>query len=154
MEIVPSVHGPNLKRLVPLVLFLGAGAIFVHRLEGVRATGVVNFRPDPVVWIRRSVSGAVLEDPFRFINGIRIVPSLRDGRPNGFKIYAVRPDSVFARLGLQNGDLILGVNGRSFHTPDAALETFNSFRSAHRLMCEIERHGRKMILAIEILRAK
>jgi len=154
MEIVPSFHGLNLKRLVPLVLFLGAGAFCVHRVQGAHAGAVVVYHPDPVVWIQRSVSDTVLLDPFRFINGMRIVPSMRDGRPNGFKIYAVRPDSVFARLGLQSGDLILAVNNRSFHSPDAALETFNSFQNARRLVCEIERHGRKMVLVIEVLHAK
>jgi type II secretory pathway component PulC len=43
----------------------------------------------------------------------RMVPSLHQGRVQGPRFYAVRPGSLFAALGVRNGDTMLSVNGRS-----------------------------------------
>ncbi|CAN5906797.1 hypothetical protein BH11MYX2_BH11MYX2_20900 [soil metagenome] len=44
--------------------------------------------------------------------GARFVPHVQDGKTNGFKMYAIRPGSSFAKGGLQNGDLVTAVDGR------------------------------------------
>jgi S1-C subfamily serine protease len=44
--------------------------------------------------------------------GVRPVPAIRNGLVEGVKLYAIRPGSVWAALGLKNGDSILSVNGR------------------------------------------
>src|SRR5262249_26192539 len=48
----------------------------------------------------------VLADPISVSAGARVVPSMKNGTPWGFKLYAIRPGSVYAALGLQNGDTI------------------------------------------------
>ncbi len=40
----------------------------------------------------------------------RLVPNFRDGQTVGFRLYAVRPGSLVARLGIANGDTLLAVN--------------------------------------------
>jgi general secretion pathway protein C len=109
-------------------------------------------RHHPAFTVRRSVYDAIQGDPFLLLAGVRIVPSLRDGGPSGFKIYAVRPGSVLALLGFHNGDLILAINGRNVSSPDAALETFSALRSANRIVCELERSGRRMLIEVDISR--
>jgi general secretion pathway protein C len=47
----------------------------------------------------------------------RLVPSLRKGRMAGLTFYAIRPGSLFAALGVQNGDTMLSVNGTSMGQP-------------------------------------
>lgn len=54
----------------------------------------------------------------------RIVPSVRDGKPHGFKLYAIRPGSIYVVLGLRNGDTITAVNGDDITTPDKALRIY------------------------------
>jgi type II secretion system protein C len=152
MEIVPSPHHASLKRLVPVLLLWGVGlaAIGLHRPVRLRTPEPGVCRHHPVFTVRRAVNEAIWGDPSRLVAGVRIVPSMREGRPNGFKIYAVRPSSVLALLGFHNGDLILAVNGRNVSSPDAALETFSSLRSANRIVCEIERGGRRMLIVVDI----
>jgi general secretion pathway protein C len=72
----------------------------------------------------------------------RIVPSLVDGRPNGFKLYAIRPGSLLARLQVQNGDTIQRVNGLELIAPERPLEIYTRVRAARELVVDLERRGR------------
>jgi general secretion pathway protein C len=71
----------------------------------------------------------------------RFVPSVKDGKPNGFKVYAIRPSSLFGKIGMQNGDTIKSINGNEMSTPDQALSLYTKLRSASHLTLNIERRG-------------
>src|SRR5262249_9733031 len=62
-----------------------------------------------------------------------VVPPIKDGTPNGFKLYAIRPNSIFGKIGLQNGDTIKAINGNEMTTPDAALALYSKLRNASHL---------------------
>ena len=36
----------------------------------------------------------------------RIVPSFKNGQANGFKLFSIKPDSLYSKIGIQNGDVI------------------------------------------------
>jgi general secretion pathway protein C len=74
----------------------------------------------------------------------RIVPSFRDGRPDGFKLFSIRPDSIYPLMGFQNGDTIERINGHDLDSPDKALEVYSELRNASRIEVEFERAGRPM----------
>ncbi|MGZ3442306.1 MAG: type II secretion system protein GspC, partial [Polyangia bacterium] len=76
----------------------------------------------------------------------RFVPSIKDGKPNGFKLYAIRPQSIFGRIGLQNGDTIKAINGSEMTTPDAALGLYTKLRNASHLSVQVERRGETVAL--------
>jgi hypothetical protein len=59
----------------------------------------------------RASVDTLLANPLDFMKGARVVPSMRNGQADGFKLYAIRPSSTFSRLGFQNGDTIHGING-------------------------------------------
>jgi general secretion pathway protein C len=71
----------------------------------------------------------------------RVVPSFVNGAPRGFKLFAIRPDSIFTRLGLKNGDALQRVNGFTLDSPTGALEAFNHLRGSSRIELELERDG-------------
>jgi general secretion pathway protein C len=41
----------------------------------------------------------------------RLVPSFRQGIPEGIKVYAIRPGGLFHALGLEPGDVLRAING-------------------------------------------
>ncbi|MBN8226886.1 general secretion pathway protein GspC [Corallococcus macrosporus] len=71
----------------------------------------------------------------------RVVPSFRDGRPVGFKLFSIREGSFYARLGLRNGDVLQRINGLDLDSPDKALEAFHTLRDSRRIELQIERDG-------------
>src|SRR5262249_1768283 len=91
--------------------------------------------------IDRSLVEKLLGDPATVMRQARIVPSIVNGKPNGFKMYAIRPTSVFAKIGLQNGDTISSINGFDMTSPDKALEVYTKVRSASNLSVSIVRRG-------------
>jgi len=81
---------------------------------------------------------------------IRVVPNFEDGVTNGFKVFAIRPNSIFSRIGLQNGDVIQRINDQEITTPDRAFQAFNMLRNERSLSVDILRRGSTQSLRYEI----
>jgi general secretion pathway protein C len=91
--------------------------------------------------LQRGLVDKILGDTATLARQARIVPAVKDGKANGFRLYAIRPGSVFARIGLENGDTIHVINGQEISTPDRALEVYTKLRSASHLTISITRRG-------------
>ncbi len=70
----------------------------------------------------------------------RIVP---DKQENGFKIFSIRPGSIWQKIGIQNGDVIKSINGIDLSSPDKALEAYGRLRNASKLSLDIVRRGKR-----------
>lgn len=71
----------------------------------------------------------------------RIVPAFKDGQAQGFKLFSIRPDSIYSKIGVQNGDVIKRINGFDLNSPEKALEVYSKLKEASRIEIEIERNG-------------
>lgn len=80
----------------------------------------------------------------------RIVPSFKNGQANGFKLFAIRPGSVYSKLGIQNGDIIHKINGYAINSPDKALEIYQKLKSASHVDIEVTRRGQSKKLSYKI----
>jgi len=92
----------------------------------------------------------VLADPMSASKGARVVPAVKDGKADGFKLYAIRPSSVYAALGLQNGDTLHKVNNNELTTADKALEVYVKLREAKNIKLEIVRRGKTITIEYRI----
>jgi len=100
--------------------------------------------------VKRSLVDKILENPALVARGARIVPSIRNGKPNGFKLYAIRPNSIYAKIGLMNGDTINAINGFELTTADKALEVYTKVREANNLTVNLTRRGKPLTNTISI----
>jgi general secretion pathway protein C len=71
----------------------------------------------------------------------RIVPAFKDGVAQGFKLFSIRPDSIYTKIGVQNGDVIKRINGYDLNSPEKALEIYSKLKEANRIDIEVERNG-------------
>ncbi len=71
----------------------------------------------------------------------RIVPAFKDGVSQGFKLFSIRPDSIYSKIGVVNGDVIKRINGFDLNSPEKALEVYSKLKEANRVDIEIERNG-------------
>lgn len=71
----------------------------------------------------------------------RIVPAFKDGQATGFKLFSIRPDSIYSKIGVQNGDVIRRINGYDLNSPEKALEVYSKLKEAGRIDIELERGG-------------
>jgi general secretion pathway protein C len=91
--------------------------------------------------ISKSTINENLSDLSKLATQARIVPSFKNGVANGFKLFSIVPDSLYAKIGVQNGDVIRRINGYEMNSPDKALEIYSKLRDANRIEIEIERRG-------------
>jgi general secretion pathway protein C len=94
--------------------------------------------------VERSALNKVLANTTLLARSARIVPSVKDGQPNGFKLYAIRPGSLYSMLGMFNGDTINAINGNSITTPDKALEIYTKLRNASHLTISFSRQSKSL----------
>ena len=96
--------------------------------------------------VDRAEFDKLLAAPDALAHGARFVPSIKNGFPNGIKLYAIRPSSPFAAAGFQNGDTINSVNGDAITSADSALAIYAKLKSADKLRVEITRRGAAVTL--------
>ncbi|MCC6806858.1 MAG: hypothetical protein IT381_05510 [Deltaproteobacteria bacterium] len=80
----------------------------------------------------------------------RIVPAFKDGKSDGFKLFSIRPGSVYQQIGLQNGDVIQKINGYEMNSPDKALEVYGKLRDARAITVQLERRGSPKTITYQI----
>jgi general secretion pathway protein C len=93
--------------------------------------------------IRRSTLESMLGDTARLTSAARPIVEIRDGRPVGFRLMAVRTDGPLGQLGLRNGDVVSAINGLALTSPEQALEVYLKLRSASHVTINVERDGRR-----------
>ena len=85
----------------------------------------------------------------RLLSSARVVPEYDpdDGSMRGMKVDAIKPDSLFQKVGLQNGDIITEVNGVVVDRLEATSRIMNELSTAQDLVLGYERDGQ--ILSFE-----
>jgi general secretion pathway protein C len=96
--------------------------------------------------IDKALVDKVLANPMGAAKGARVVPAVKNGKPDGFKLYAIRPSSVYAKLGLSNGDTLQAINGFELTSADKALEVYTKLREATSLQVQVQRRGKDMTI--------
>ena len=103
-----------------------------------------------VAHLDRKEVDSTLADQMQFMREIGVRPRFEGGRPAGFVIYSIEPESIFARMGLEDGDVIVGVNGKSFATTQPTMEFYGALKKGGTVSLEIKREDSKMELHFEI----
>jgi membrane-associated protease RseP (regulator of RpoE activity) len=93
---------------------------------------------------------AILANPMAVAKGARIVPVVTAGKPNGFRLYAIRPSSIYAKVGFMNGDSIVAINGFALESADKALEVYTSLREAKNIDIAVVRRDKPITISIKI----
>ena len=98
----------------------------------------------------RALVDEILADPSVIQGAARFVPSIQDGKANGFRVYTIGADSLLAELGIQNGDTISSINGYQVASADQQLATYDKVKSASRLSVQTSRRGVSVTLEYTI----
>ena len=71
-----------------------------------------------------------------------IRPFLNQGNQEGFIISNIAPESVYAKMGLKNGDIIINANNQPIHSAGSLLHLVNSLESGGKISLSIKREGK------------
>jgi len=120
---------------VPPPKQFGPGAKPGAPMQGIRKTS------DNKYDVSRSVLDQQLSNLSTISTQARIVPSFKNGVANGFKLFSIQPGSLYASIGVENGDVIQRINGYEINSPDRALELLQKLRESSHVVIELERGG-------------
>lgn len=87
-------------------------------------------------------------NPSAFAEVVRPQPVFANGVQRGYRVYPGRNRQMFARLGLQPGDLVLTINGTPLDDPQRGMEIFNTMGSSDRVTVTVERNGQSQDLTL------
>jgi general secretion pathway protein C len=110
----------------------------------IRRTGADAFIVD-----RRELAGAV-DNMSGLMTQLRAVAEVADGRPAGFRLFQIKEDSLFHRLGLQDGDVVQRVNGTTLDDPTSLLTFLGRLRNEPRVAVDIMRAGAARTLVYDL----
>jgi len=110
-----------------------------------RYSKMVKALSDTEYVIDREGFRAALSNINEIVTQARMVPNFtQDRKVDGFRIFRVRPKSVFRELGLRNGDVIQEVNGIKLDDPTKGLELFQTLREQSNFTINLKRGNQKM----------
>ncbi len=99
--------------------------------------------------VERESLDAILAKPAGILSDLRVVPSRVAGQ-SGYKLFAIRPGSIFSSMGLMNGDVLSKVNGHGLGDPAVLLELYQKLKSSREVEVELSRRGRSERLRFSI----
>lgn len=82
----------------------------------------------------------------------RVVPAKRGGNGDiyGYRVVEMQPGSIYTQLGLQQMDVITGVNGTPVTSPQQAMEMYTTLRNSNHIELNVERGGRNQTLKFNV----
>ncbi len=150
-----SVGGFVLREVLPDgAVFEGKGGSFLVSME-VKKTGELSpathrkTPPGEVVISRREIE-RITRDPARMFTQIRLVPYVRGGETKGFIFEWVKPGSIFERLGIRRGDILVSINNMSIRSGEDAFRILQILRNEPSLKIVLIRRGKKEEINVRI----
>ncbi|HYL58197.1 MAG TPA: type II secretion system protein GspC [Candidatus Acidoferrales bacterium] len=91
-----------------------------------------------------------MQNPAQLFQQMRALPHFVNGKTDGFSISNVAPGSVFAQLGLQNGDLLTEINGQPVTNPMQAMGLMQAVHSLPAIDLVVSRNGSPTSLHLDL----
>jgi general secretion pathway protein C len=77
-------------------------------------------------------------------------PHIENGSAAGISITGIKPNAIFRKMRLRNGDIITGVNGNSIESVEDAVKVVEQLSSGSDIQLQIKRRGREQSLDYSI----
>ncbi len=89
--------------------------------------------------IDQKALNATLDNIGQAMSDARLLPSMKDGKVEGFRISEVKPAGVFGMVGMKNGDVLLRINDFAIDSPEKAIQSLASLKGQTRLKLDLVR---------------
>ncbi|CAH2031542.1 type II secretion system protein GspC [Trichlorobacter ammonificans] len=100
--------------------------------------------------IEQRALNAALDNIGQAMTDARLLPSVKDGKVEGFRLSEVKPQGVFAAIGLRNGDVLQKINDFPVDSPEKAIQSFMTLKGQTRIKLDLIRDGAPTSLSYEI----
>lgn len=80
----------------------------------------------------------------------RALPYMEQGKVVGFRISEIVPNSIYAKIGLQNGDVIQQINSQALDDPGKFFQLYQGLRTESSISIDLMRGGQRQTMNYEI----
>ncbi len=98
---------------------------------------------------RREIDSAMTNLP-QLLTKARIIPNFKDGKPDGFRIFAIAKDSLYSKIGLNNGDILNRINGIDVKDPQNFMKVLEQLKDENSIHIDLVRNNQKQTFDYEI----
>ena len=114
------------------------------------ATGITSATQNENGIIDKLALVSALDNIGSVMTDARLIPSMKDGKVEGFKVSEVKPKGSFGMIGLKNNDVLIKVNDFAIDAPEKAIQTLLSLKGQTRLKIDLIRNGNPITLSYDI----
>jgi len=93
---------------------------------------------------------AALDNIGTAMTDARLLPSMKDGKVEGFRVTEVKPQGVFGTVGIRNGDILLRMNDFPIDSPEKAIQSLASLKGQSRIKLDLIRDGQPTTFSYDI----
>lgn len=86
----------------------------------------------------------LLKDPGKLFDYIRVSQAMKDGELIGYRLSPGKDPALFTKMGLQNNDLAVSINGYQLNDLQQAMSAINELRNSTDANITIEREGEQI----------
>jgi general secretion pathway protein C len=91
-----------------------------------------------------------LHDMPRLLTQARLLPNFRGGQTDGFRIFNIVPGSIFAHIGLRNGDVLHQINDIPIEDPTKFMSIFEELKSQSNITVDLVRGSERLTFEYDI----
>lgn len=100
--------------------------------------------------IEQRALNAALDNIGQAMTDARLLPSMKDGKVEGFKASEVKPAGIFGMVGIKNGDVLMRINDFNIDSPEKAIQSLASLKGQTRIKLDLLRDGQPTTYTYEI----
>ncbi|RUM30039.1 MAG: type II secretion system protein GspC [Aquifex sp.] len=108
-----------------------------------------DFSQREIVVSRREIE-RITKDPAKMFTQIRLVPYVRGGKTEGFIFEWVKPGSIFHRMGIRRGDILISINNMTITSGEDAFRILQMIRNEPNLKVVLIRRGKREEINVRI----
>ncbi len=100
--------------------------------------------------IDQKALNAALDNLGQAMTDARLLPSMKDGKVEGFRASEVKPAGIFGMVGIRNGDVLLRMNDFAIDSPEKAIQSLATLKGQTRLKLDLLRDGQPATFSYDI----
>lgn len=133
---------------IPLIDMVAPDAM--DSLKGGEASGPVRLIRKGEYIIDQKTIQYALDNPMQSMMDAKLIPNMMKDTQEGFVLREVRKGGIYDNLGMQNGDILLQINGFSISNPENVLQAFTALRGMEKIQLDMIRDKNRMVMNYQI----
>ena len=102
------------------------------------------------ITLSKAQLASVLDDPNALLQQALFKPYKRGTSVRGFTVDKIQGNSILRKIGLQDGDVLVRINGEMIDGPGKMMKLYTGLRSANAVKLDIRRNAEMIGIILEL----